>query len=282
MPELPEVHTVSSDLNIHITDWVIKEVQIFGTYRVLPSPEAFKKHLLNHKVKGVSRIAKNINIMLESGNSLVIHLAMTGQVLLREAHARPDKFVRVILTIEKAGTKKHIRYCDMRMFGKIGVVGSKGLQALKDKYGPEPVNPATTPEEFYNKIKSKRTNIKNALLDQEIVSGLGNIYATDTLFLSGVHPETSTTNITPQLGELLLNNARLILLEGISHRGSTLGDKMYLDIFGNSGTHQNYFRIYGKDFCPTCNTPTSFIKLNGRGTYFCQICQPEGGQKRLI
>lgn len=282
MPELPEVHTISSDLKNTVKNWTITDVQIMGTYKVLPSNEVFLKHLPGQKIIDITRIAKNITINLSSGNHLIIHLAMTGQVLIRKPEHKPDNWVRVLFKATNGNENVQIRFCDMRMFGKVALVNDKGLQKLKDKYGQEPIQQDASAEELFKKLKSKRTTIKNALLDQSIVSGLGNIYATDALFLAKIHPETSTKDVTLVQAQKLLETASTILKEGIEHRGSTLSDRMYVDAFGKEGSHQNYFRIYSKAICPNCSTKTLFKKINGRGTYFCPTCQPLNGELRLL
>jgi formamidopyrimidine-DNA glycosylase len=168
------------------------------------------------------------------------------------------------------------------MFGKIAAVGAKSIQNLIGKYGPEPINTVLTAEKFHEIIKSKKTNIKNVLLDQTVVSGLGNIYATDALFLAGINPGTNTANITLEKSKKLMEACREILLEGIKNRGSTLPDKAYVDIFGKEGKQQNFFRIYMKEKCPVCNSKVTFTKLNGRGTYYCTVCQPPNNQNLLF
>lgn len=277
MPELPEVHTISSDLNKHIVGQTIEEVKIIGTYKALPNNPTFIKNILSKKVLKVHRIAKNIIWDLEDETHILIHLAMTGQVLIKETEEL-SKFTRVKLKL----SNHYINFCDMRMFGKIAVLKSSNIPELKNKYGPEPINENTTKEQFLQQIRSKRTNIKNALLDQKIISGLGNIYATDALFLAGIHPETNTQLITLDQAERLLDTSKRVLSEGIEHRGSTLDDKMYVDAFGRSGTHQNHFKIYGKKVCSVCNNPTEFKKINGRGTYICNYCQNSSEQPTLF
>ncbi len=220
-------------------------------------------------------MAKNIKIDMEYGNSILIHMAMTGQVLLRQKSHKPDMFMRVLFMLENEGSDLHMRFCDMRMFGKVVLADSQALANLALKYGPEPLDRNFKAKEFHAKLLSKKTSIKNALLDQQIVSGLGNIYATDAQFMSGINPEVNTKELTEKQAEILLQNAKEILEEGIQHRGSTLGDKMYIDAFVNEGTHQNYFRIYNKEQCPKCNSKVEYKKINGRGTYFCPNCQPK-------
>jgi len=199
---------------------------------------------------------------------------MTGRILLRENKDENDKWVKIVFEISKNKKTMYLKFCDMRQFGKVRIINKEELKLLKNKYGIDVLRQEISPEEFLKLLKSKKSTIKNVLLDQKIISGLGNIYATDTLFLSEVNPKTPTQDLTLKQGADILKNSRLILKEGIKHRGSTLADKMYVDIFGNSGNQQNFFRIYGKNTCPVCNSKTAFEKINGRGTYYCPTCQP--------
>ena len=279
MPELPEVQTITSDLNKYLKNVVIKGVEIEKGYELFEN-ELFIKNVLNQRIVGASRIAKNINLELENNFHILIHLAMTGQLLLRKPNQPKDRFQRVAFTFQKSGGTKQngnsyeLRFCDMRMFGKMVLIPKKDLSKFTEKYGHDALNADLTPKIFLKAIKSKRTIIKNVLLDQKKISGLGNIYATDALFLSGIHPETLTKNIDLKTAETLLNNARAVLNEGIKNRGSTLNDEMYVDVFGKPGKHQNYFKVYGKKVCIRCKNSVQYKKLNGRGTYFCPSCQP--------
>ncbi len=282
MPELPEVHTISTDLNGAISGFKISDVAILGGYKVLPDTPTFLKHLKGKKINKVDRIAKNIRFHIDTEHFMLIHLAMTGQVLIRDPKHKSDKFVRIIFTLTDGEKEVHVKFCDMRMFGKVALLESSQIDTFKKKYGPEPISDSITPEMFLNQVKSKRTNIKNALLDQSIISGLGNIYATDSLFLAGINPYTPTQDFDSEMAEKLLETSRSQLLEGIKHRGSTLDDRMYIDAFGKEGTHQNHFKIYGKLVCPNCQSQVVFSKLNGRGTYHCPICQPLGKQRGLF
>ena len=274
MPELPEVHTISQDLKNDIVGFEIKNIHITDYYRI---PEDQKKKL--HKLKGKKiidsqRIAKNIVLEISENEFLVFHLAMTGRILLRENKDENDKWVKIVFEISKNKKTMYLKFCDMRQFGKVRLNNKDELELLKNKYGIDVLRQEISPEEFLKLLKSKKSTIKNVLLDQKIISGLGNIYATDTLFLSKVNPKTLTYDLTLQQGAEILKNSRVILKEGIKHRGSTLADKMYVDIFGKSGKQQNYFKIYGKNICPVCNSKTMFEKINGRGTYYCPTCQP--------
>lgn len=285
MPELPEVHTITTDLKKHLEGAVIKNIRIAGLYKVFPNNKIYLKYAVGQKISEIRRIAKNIIFELESQNYILFHLAMTGQLLIKDPKAKnlkPTNWERIHFILDKNGAEIHLKFCDVRMFGKSILLNKEHLKKVAQKYGPEPLDSNFKPEAFLKRLKSKRTNIKNALLDQSVVSGLGNIYATDALFLAEIHPLTQTKDLTLVQTSKLLETAKQVLNEGILHRGSTLGDKMYVDAFGKSGTHQNYFKIYGKEKCDRCKAKVEFIKINGRGTFFCPNCQISNGQYKLI
>jgi formamidopyrimidine-DNA glycosylase len=202
-------------------------------------------------------------------------------VLLKQTHS-PIRWQKVQFIIEKKDKILYLNFGDMRMFGKINYIDKEALESLKTKYGPEPIDNTLTKELFHKQIKSKNTSIKNILLDQKIISGLGNIYATDALWMAKVHPETRTKDITPFMSKNIFKAAKEVLLEGINNRGSTLEDKMYVDLLGKPGNQQNNFKIYGKQQCQRCNIPNQFKKISGRGTYFCEQCQLKDGQQKLL
>jgi formamidopyrimidine-DNA glycosylase len=272
MPELPEVFTITKDLNDHLKGSTITDVRIDADYNIFPDDDTFISSTKGKKIKKVSRLAKNIVFELNDVN-VVFHLAMTGRLLLRSKEDNSDKWVKVVFYMSKGSKTYILTFTDMRTFGKAQIYNKKEIQELKNKYGPEPIDNSIKLDDFYKSIKSKRSNIKNVLLDQSRVSGLGNIYVTDTLFLAKIHPKTHTDNIDMNMAKSLWEAANTILSEGIEHRGSTLPDRMYVDIFGNEGSHQKYFRVYSKDNCPECETKIEYIKLNGRGTYYCPTCQ---------
>lgn len=282
MPELPEVHTITTDLKKHILGAVIKNIEVKGGFSVSPATSTFKKKLIGQKITDIHRVAKNIVLTLNSSDFLVIHLAMTGRLLFRKLGFKQDQWERVKFTLEKDGKEGELRYTDLRMFGKVKIINKVEYKTLLEKYGPDPITETFDHYEFLERLQDKRTNIKNALLDQTVISGIGNIYANDALWMAKIHPETKTSDITPPMAKSLLAAVREILNESIGNRGSTLSDKMYVDIFGKSGEHQNFFRIYDKEECPRCHIPVKFIKLNGRGTYFCDNCQLKTDQESLL
>lgn len=273
MPELPEVHTIASDLKKHVEGYLINKVEISNGCRVYPDNEKYSKQLLKSQIVKIGRVGKNIVLKLSNERFLTFHLAMTGKILLQDVKSPKVPHQKIELHLTKGNKAVLLRFCDVRMFGKTQILNSVEMRKLKEKYGPDMVLEAITTELFISRLKSKNTVVKSALLEQSIVSGLGNIYATDALWMAKIHPETKTKDLNLEQAKTLLGSAREILLEGIKHRGSTLPDEAYVDIFGIPGNHQRYFRIYGKANCPECKTKIEYKKINGRGTYFCPNCQ---------
>ncbi len=272
MPELPEIHTITTDLAKYVKGAVVVETVIASGYE----PSAKKQLLLaqtnGYTIKNVQQLAKNIVIELSSGFYLVIHLAMTGRLLLRTQGFSPDNWQRVTFFLEKNGKKFELRFCDKRKFGKVDVLTAKELEELRNGYGPTPLDHDLDALKLHTRLKMKKTAIKNVLLDQKIISGVGNAYANDALWLASLHPQTSTHQLNLTQAEKLLDALREILTEGIKNRGISMSD--YVDLFGKPGKQQEYFRIYRQENCLKCKNKVEFMQLNGRGTYFCLTCQP--------
>lgn len=276
MPEFPEVFTITDDLKKNILGYTIKKVAIAASYQTRPSNDEFIKKVIEQEIVNVKQLAKNIILELKSGDLIIMHLAMTGRILLRNPDEKSDLWMKVVFAVKKDSDVKQIRFCDMRMFGKVYIIDKDEFKELQNKYGPEILDPALDSQRFYALVRSKKTSIKNLLLEQKIISGVGNIYATDALFLAKINPNTQTKDITQDQSEKLFKALREVIKESISKRGSTLQDKMYVDVFGKEGEYQKYFKIYSKDKCTNCGSRVSFEKINGRGTYFCPNCQKRG------
>lgn len=272
MPELPEVSTISTDLRKSIAGFLIKDVKINAGYKTSPESPDFTKVLVGKKIADVKRVAKNVVISLENGYYLIFHLAMSGRLLLKSS-ASNEKWTRVTIFLKKGNQTKVLVFTDMRKFGKAVVLTPEQYALWPSKYGIDALDDDLTAEMFYNLLKTKKTIIKNLLLNQKYIAGLGNIYATDALFLAGIHPETSADKLSKTSAQVLLDKIRYILLEGIKNRGATMKDKLYVDIFGNSGTQQEHFRLFSKTECPACGSKIIYKKINSRGSYICPACQ---------
>lgn len=279
MPELPEVYTITKDLNKYVKGFTIRECEITEGYIAVPSNEAFCNFVKDTSIVEIERVAKNILIHLSNKKTIHIHLAMTGRLLL-DTFKKETNWTRIVLTLEKGGNEKYLRFEDMRMFGKAAILSPQQVAELKGRHGPEPFDKDLTLDRFIEILRSKRTSIKNALLNQKLVSGLGNIYATDALFIAKIHPETPTLEITKEKALDLLNAIREVLKEAIKNRGSSIDT--YVDLLGRKGKQQGNFRIYSKKFCPVCNSKLEVVKIGGRSTVFCSKCQTKIEQPNLL
>ena len=272
VPELPEVHTITNDLKKTLTGAKIVDIKIGPNYTARPDNNTFVKSIKGKQIVNVKRIAKNILIEMEKGALLHVHLAMTGRILLTDKESL-DNWTRVSFKLDVANKHKFLKFTDVRKFGKIGFFPDITSTGLLTKYGPDLVSSPPTIESFAKSIKKKNSSIKTVLLDQKVVAGLGNIYATDALFLAGIDPSRNSRSLTEEELEKLLKAAISVLNEGIQHRGSTMPDKMYVDIFGKSGSYQEHFKMYLHSKCPKCGGNVINKKINGRGSYFCPNCQ---------
>jgi formamidopyrimidine-DNA glycosylase len=277
MPEFPEVFTITKDLKKILKDGQIIKVFPTDNYKLIPSNKEVITALQDAKIEDVFQIAKNIIIKTSSGY-LNIHLAMTGQVLIKKS-AKPLKWERVSFEIKTLNKTFFLAFKDMRMFGKVRLLDQKEYEELQNKYGPEPLSEKLTSTELTKILQTKDTKIKNLLMEQDKVSGLGNIYATEALFLARIQPETQTKDLSQEQIDLLLNSIKKVIQDGILHRGSTLDDEMFVDIFGKKGKNQDYLKIYNKKTCPNCNSKVETVKISGRNSYFCPKCQPKVNQK---
>lgn len=295
MPELPEVTTIVNQLQKEIVGHTIAEVVSVDGYKTTPEFKEFREKVVGQKVLDVRRIAKNIVVELKKKTSsekkssskdyIVIHLAMTGRLLLRQIGQKEDPWARLVFKLKgESGKWNELRFCDSRMFGFVRLMDQDELEEYAGKYGPDALDKNLTPEVFLNQLKKKRTEVKRALLEQELVAGVGNIYVNDSLWMAKIHPETSTQDVTAVQGTSLLSGLQQILREAIGHRGSTLGDKMYVDVYGQEGEHQNYFRVFGKDGqpCPRCSDIINYSEIGGRGTFFCPKCQKKSGDEKQV
>ena len=266
MPELPEVLTIKNDLEKEILNKIIKDVEMVSNYPTKPTFLELKPLLLNKKVVQVSNIAKLLTIQLEDENILAIHLNMSGRLLYNAS----DPFVKIRITFN---SNDILNFSSVRMFETFRIMNPQDLEKYKKQYGKLIIYENLSLQEFILNMKKKNTYIKNNLLDQKLVSGIGNIYATDALFLSKINPKQKTHKISDSEYKILFENLQALINEGIEHRGSTID--RYTDLYGKPGFHQKHFRIYGKKSSPciVCGNIVTFEKMNGRGTYYCENCQ---------
>ncbi|MDP3987842.1 MAG: bifunctional DNA-formamidopyrimidine glycosylase/DNA-(apurinic or apyrimidinic site) lyase [Candidatus Levybacteria bacterium] len=287
MPELPEVETIKLGLENKIVGLKVDDIEI-------NVPKIFrgeKDEVLGSKIKKLRRRGKLLIIDLNNGQSLVIHLKLTGQLVYHRDPSRssghaafghpipfagsilPAKTTHVIFTFFD-GSK--LFYNDMRKFGWIKVVKTGDVEKLKEiqEYGPEPFTKEFTSEKFTKILSRKKSPVKLVLMDQTQIAGVGNIYANEALFLARVNPQRKSNELKENEIKKLYESLLKVLKEGIKYGGSS--ENAYVNALGEKGKMQDHFRVYaraGKP-CPNkCGEVIKRISLGGRGTFYCAECQ---------
>lgn len=279
MPELPEVETIRRSLQPNLIGRRIAEVVRIawpGTIAA-PSPEEFSERLQGRQIVAIDRRAKYLIIHLDHAEALVVHLRMTGQLTVVDAAAETDKHTHVVLRLD---TGQQIFFRDMRKFGRIWLLDREGLAALDRKLGPEPLDDALTVEAFRALIRRRKGRLKQLLLDQAVIAGLGNIYVDEALWLAQLHPLATVGMISDAQIDALYTAIREVLNGGIEKRGTTFSN--YRDALGAKGSNQNYLNVYDRKNqpCMRCGSPIERIVVVQRGTHICAYCQPLGGDTK--
>jgi formamidopyrimidine-DNA glycosylase len=271
MPELPEVETIRRDLEKKVKGKKIKEVIIKERKLIKsPSPEKFKKGLEGRKFNAFERRGKFLIISLDSGKKLVIHLKLTG-VLIHCPESTPLlNYTRIIFLFSD---KTHLRFNDLRKFGELHLVeNEKEVKGIK-KLGPEPLGKEFSLSLFQEMLSQKKTKIKPLLMDQKFLAGVGNIYASESLYKAKIHPQRVAFTLTKEEVGKLYKSLQEILKEAIKYRGTSVDS--YRDVEGKKGDYAARLKVYGREGkpCYNCGKPIRRIELGGRGTFFCPNCQ---------
>lgn len=274
MPELPEVQTIVSDLHEKIATKTITGIKIIDPINIKNvSSEQFTDQLLCNTVIDVIRRGKMIDVQLSGNLHLLFHLKMTGNFSYYENKEELHKHSKLIITFND---ESKLVFSDIRKFAVILLVESDFLRKIPyiAKMGLEPFSKEYTLENFEIKVKRyKNRNIKNFLLDQHIVVGIGNIYASEILFDTKIDPNREVSSLKRKEINNLFSSIKTILGEAIKVRGTTFSD--YKDLSGNLGSFQNNLKVYKRDSqkCFNCNNIILKIKQNGRSTFYCRKCQ---------
>lgn len=272
MPEKPEVITVSKALEKKILNKNITDVQIYWDNIIAkPETDVFKKKIREENIKKITTRGKFIVIEL-SNYYLLIHLRMEGKFTFRKKGEERNKHEHIIFALDD---EIELRYHDVRKFGKMYLVEKEKLYTdtpLKD-LGLEFDSPALTSKYLLDKFKSKNKYIKTVLLDQSIIAGIGNIYDDEILFRSGINPYKKAKELNEKDCDRLVQNTRIILKKAINLGGTTI--KSFTSEEGIHGRFQNELLVHGKkkEECPNCHSQIKKEQIDGRGTYFCEICQ---------
>lgn len=290
MPELPEVETIVRDLNRKLKNKKIVSVKSLDK-KVFQLAAGEVKNILGKIIRGVRRRAKMIIFDL-ADYYLIMHLKMTGQLVYKtgtsliagghptrlpdgqvanQGKELPNKFTRVIFRFNDKST---LYFNDVRRFGWIRLMAGDKFTEFNGQLGVEPLSPDFTLE-FFKKVLSRkaRTSIKQALLDQKYISGIGNIYADESLFLARIKPSRIVKTLSAAEIKKLWGAIPKILKYAIKHRGTSFND--YVDAQGEAGNFVKYLKVYGRagEKCKSCGGTVKKIKLGGRGTHWCDKCQ---------
>ena len=265
MPELPEVQTVVNHIKKELIGQRIVNIKpiwpkVFHNFK---AEDLFNKNP-NTKILDVKRRAKFIIIQLEN-SILAIHLRMTGKLYFWDEKLPKHTSVKILLN-----NKKCLIFNDVRKFGRFYLY--KDLDNINSRHGPEPLEKQFTKNLFLNILTNCKRNIKSLLLDQSKIAGLGNIYVDESLWLSKIHPNSSSNLIPKKQIFELHKSIQFVLKKAIANNGTTIIDFSYIN--GQTGNYANQLNVYGKKNknCKKCNTKIKKTKIAGRGTYFC-ICQ---------
>jgi len=271
MPELPEVETIVRCLRRRLIGLQVETVRLIFPPVVRNGKKSSLQRFRGQRVTGVRRRGKLVLLDFSGGRTMIIHLKMTGQLLVCPRSLPLDKHVHLAVTFR--AKDEELRFHDVRKFGFILGVRTGGLNRTPEvrDLGPEPLMldlPA-----FLDRLGCRRGRLKSLLLNQRVIAGIGNIYADEILFESGLHPRADVSRLRRRRLEGLWSAVHKVLNEAIAFKGTTVRD--YRDSEGLEGLFQNRLRVYGREGqpCLRCGTPIKRIRVSGRSTHFCPRCQ---------
>ncbi len=288
MPELPEVETIRRDLEKKITGEKIKNIEILAAKSIHNKSSDFTKVLVKNNFKHIERRGKLLMFALEKIEKyayLLVHLKMTGQLICRNkkqllagGHSQtgmntivPNKFTRVFFTFSDGS---QLFFNDLRRFGYLKLVSHEEKEKIvTNNFGIEPLTPDYTLEAFEKLFKNRQTNIKALLLNQKLISGIGNIYADEICFCAKILPTRKVSSLSILEIKKLFKCVEDVLRVAIANRGTTFNN--YVDSDGHIGSHINFLNAYGRDGekCKRCKSIILKMKHAGRGTHYCPKCQ---------
>lgn len=273
MPELPEVETIRENLrnggvgNPSLLGKTIRETQVLWPRTLAtPSLEEFQALVPGQIIVEILRRGKYLVFRL-SKDFLLIHLRMSGDLLVEPTKAPLHKHHRLTLILHDRSQELRLAFNDTRKFGRVWLVSDP--KEVLAPLGPEPLDPGFTSQDLYQGLKTRRRQLKPLLMDQTFLAGLGNIYTDEALHLAGLHPLSRSNQVTIAGAERLWEAIRHVLLEGIRYNGASI-DWVY-----RGGDFQNHFRVYDRkgELCYTCGTPIQRTVVGQRGTHICPKCQ---------
>lgn len=287
MPELPEVETIRLQLLRKVVDKKIKKIEVFKT-RTVASDDTFAVRLCGKKIKHIDRVGKLLifSFVGQPDLYLLAHLKMTGQFFYIDKKGQivggghsdknsenitfPHKHSRVAFVFDNGGT---LYFNDMRLFGYLKIANKDEVEVAKSRFGPEPIHPEFDTKWFTTTLLKKKTPVKAALLNQQFVAGLGNIYVDEALWRAKVQPTRICNTLTKKEAVAIATASGDVMNESIKVGGTTF--QHFIDTDGNKGNFSNFLKVFGKQgtSCPRCGHIIEKTRVAGRGTHFCPGCQ---------
>ncbi|MFE5713857.1 bifunctional DNA-formamidopyrimidine glycosylase/DNA-(apurinic or apyrimidinic site) lyase [Streptomyces sp. NPDC056501] len=279
MPELPEVEVVRRGLERWVAGRTVTEVEVLHPRAVRRHPAGgadFAARLKGQRFEVARRRGKYLWLPLaETGSSVLGHLGMSGQLLVQPEDAADEKHLRIRIRFDdQAGTE--LRFVDQRTFGGLSLHEQtpEGLPDVIAHIARDPLDPDFDEDAFHRALRQRRTTVKRALLDQSLISGVGNIYADEALWRSRLHYERPTATLTRPRSAELLGHARDVMNEALAVGGTSF-DSLYVNVNGESGYFDRSLDAYGREDepCHRCGTPMRRRPWMNRSSYFCPRCQ---------
>jgi formamidopyrimidine-DNA glycosylase len=278
--ELPEVEVMRRDLEKDVVGRRVKDAEVKpskNAMRVIRrhgKRKEFTSRLEGRKITKVERRGKYLLLNLDDGDVLVVHFGMSGQFQRANGRTALAPHTHVVLTFQQGGD---LRFIDPRTFGEMFVSAADELGKVKElqHIAIDPLDQVFTWQTFQYLLAERASKMKQLLMDQKFISGLGNIYSDEMLFAAGLRYDRMSDALSSQEVRRLYRAIQEILQEAIKARGTTLGDEAYVDLFGKPGEYQNELKVYGRIGlpCRRCRTPIQSVKISQRNAYFCPQCQ---------
>jgi formamidopyrimidine-DNA glycosylase len=275
VPELPEVETVRRGLDHLITGYRIAQAQNLHPRALKPESIAPLATLVGAKITGTNRRGKFLWLTLDRPYVLVAHLGMSGQFLIHQKDRPTATHIRAQFQLKKPLRSLDLVFNDQRTFGWLSVEETtNNVPTSAQHIAPDPFDPLFNKQATINNYLKRNIKIKTALLNQEIMSGVGNIYADETLWRAKIHPETLTSELTSKKVASIIDFATEVMHEAIN-QGGTSFDDLYINVNGESGFFEQSLAAYGQEDepCPRCGTPIKRITFGARSSHFCPRCQ---------
>ena len=283
MPELPEVETVRAGLARHVVGRTIGSVDVLHprpVRRDLRGPAGFAAALTGRRVEAARRRGKYLWLPLDNGDALLGHLGMSGQLLVQERGAPDERHLRVRFDLGD----RELRFVDQRMFGGLAVSeGGAELPPEIAHIARDPFDPQFDDGHFVTRVRRRAAGIKRLLLDQTLISGVGNIYADETLWRARLHGDRPGERLRPIDVRRVLAEARAVMGAALVEGGTSF-DALYVNVNGESGYFDRSLHVYGREgeACNRCGTPIRRIEFMNRSSFFCPRCQPVPRVRRTL